>query len=64
MIKLEAYILYKIYIRRLEGGNHKYRFLCDYLLYKKHLQHMDFSCTMVDILFWLTMPLDSRIFHR
>ena len=24
-----AYILYKIYIRRLEEGGHKYRFLCD-----------------------------------
>ena len=28
-IKGLAYILCKIYIRRLEGGGHKYRFLCD-----------------------------------
>ena len=58
-----AYILYTKHIHLLEVGSRRYRFLCDYLLYKKHLKRMDFSCTMVDILFLLMKGLNNHISH-
>ena len=58
-----AYILCKRRIRLLEEGNCRYIFLCDYLLYKKHLKRKDFPYTTVDILFVLKKGLNNHIFH-
>ena len=60
---IDAYILNTKHIHLLEVGSRNYRFLCVYLLYKKHLKRMDFSCTTVDILFVLKKGLNNHIFH-
>ena len=58
-----AYILYTKRVHLLEVGIRKYRFLCDYLQYKKHLKRKDFSCTTADILFVLIKGSNNHISH-